>query len=154
MAFTGKLTKYFLSEFDLELAALTCFSLPTDGDACSPGHVMDVFQGNTEPSERQVLGAACIIPDPSALFPVPSSPLSSSPVTHCHSFCRNQGGGKANERGQMPTTDRSKLLGKLLSKIFPACCLSTSCWESSTCEYIRAVILSQMKAAVFGIAEL
>lgn len=46
--------KIFLSEFDLELAALTCFSLPTDGDACSPGHVMDVFQGNTEPSERQV----------------------------------------------------------------------------------------------------
>lgn len=53
-AFTGELPKCFLSEFDLELAALTCFSLPTDGDACSPGHVMDVFQGSPEPSERQV----------------------------------------------------------------------------------------------------
>lgn len=52
--FTGELTKYFLGEFDLELAAVTCFSLPTDGDACSPAHVMDVFQGNAEPSERQV----------------------------------------------------------------------------------------------------
>lgn len=46
--------KILLSEFDLELAALTCFSLPTDEGACSPGHVMNVFQGNTEPSERQV----------------------------------------------------------------------------------------------------
>lgn len=54
----------------------------------------------------------------------------------------------------MPTTDLSKLLGKLLSKIFPACCLSTSCWESSTCEYMWAVILSQMEVAVFGIAVL
>lgn len=80
------------------------------------------------------MGAACIIPDPSALFPGPRNPLPSSPVTPCHLFCRNQGGGKVNEKGQMPTTDPSKPLGKLLSKTFPAYCLSTSCWESSTCE--------------------
>lgn len=46
--------KILFSEFDLELAALICFLLPTDGDAYSPGHVMGVLQGNREPSERQV----------------------------------------------------------------------------------------------------
>lgn len=54
ISFHRETHKILLNEFDLELAVLTCFSLPTDGGACSPGHIMNVFQGNTEPSERQV----------------------------------------------------------------------------------------------------
>lgn len=98
------------------------------------------------------MGAACIVPHPSALFPGPRS-LLASPVTRCHSFCRNPGGGKANERGQIPTTDPSKPPEKSLYKISPACCPCTSCWESSTCEY-QLGILPRRKAAVVGIAVL